>query len=410
MTPRVPKTHGGILRSIGPAIIVGSVVLGPGTILAATKTGCAFGYDLVWLVVGVGLLMFGMTALAARLGATCEGTPCDELARHAGRPLAALVGIVLFLVVACFQFSNNIGVLAAITPVVEASGWWPVTVLVGLNAAVVLALFRFRRLYRPVEVLMKALVLLMVIGFAGNLFMVKPSLGETGAGLVPWLPDTSDPSFVPVIGLVGTTFSVAGAFFQAYLVRKRGWTEANLRQGLLDSAVGIGVLAAVTAMIMITAATVLHESTSLSDLKAADDVAHVLEPLLGGGAKALFCVGLFAGALSSFLVNAMIGGTVLSDGLGLGSDVEEPWPRRFTVGALLIGMGVAIAVHDSGKPPVDLIVFAQALTVLGNPLLAGTLVWLSFRRPCPAWLRTLAVVGLVVTVVLAWRKGAGLLA
>ncbi|MAB88929.1 MAG: manganese transporter [Planctomycetes bacterium] len=404
----VRSSHGGFLRSVGPAIIVGSVVLGPGTILAATKTGCAFGYDLVWLVGGVGLLMFGMTALSARLGVTCEGTPCDELARHAGRPVAALVGVVLFLVVACFQFSNNIGVLAAITPFVDGTGSWPIAVLVGLNVAVILALFRFRRLYRPVEVLMKALVLLMVVGFAGNMIIVRPSLSATAGGLVPRLPETTGAGFVPVIGLVATTFSVAGAFFQAYLVRKRGWTAANLRQGLVDSAVGIGVLAAVTAMIMITSAAVLHGSVAPGDLKGADHVAHVLEPLLGGGAKALFCVGLMAGALSSFLVNAMIGGTVLSDGLGLGSDVDGRWPRLFTVAALLVGMGVAIPVHQSGQKPVDLIVFAQALTVLGNPLLAGTLLWLAFRRPSPTWLRALVTAGVVVTVVLAWRKGVGL--
>ena len=95
-------------------------------------------------------------------------------------------------------------------------------------------------------------------------------------------------------------------------------------------------------------------------------------------------------------------------GLGLGSDVDGRWPRLFTVAALLVGMGVAIPVHQSGQKPVDLIVFAQALTVLGNPLLAGTLLWLAFRRPCPRWLRALVTAGVVVTVVLAWRKGVGL--
>ena len=46
--------------------------------------------------------------------------------------------------------------------------------------------------------------------------------------------------------------------------------------------------------------------------------------------------------------------------------------------------------------------------MLGNPLLAGTLLWLALRKPSPAWLRALAIAGLVVTVVLAWRRGVGL--
>ena len=39
--------------------------------------------------------------------------------------------------------------------------------------------------------------------------------------------------------LVGTTFSVAGAFYQAYLVREKGWTIEDSKRGLIDSVEGI---------------------------------------------------------------------------------------------------------------------------------------------------------------------------
>ena len=53
------------------------------------------------------------------------------------------------------------------------------------------------------------------------------------------------------------------------------------------------------------------------------DVACQLEPLFGRAAKIIFCLGIFAGALSSFLVNAIIGGTVFSDSLGKGCRLES---------------------------------------------------------------------------------------
>ena len=63
-------------RSLGPAIIVASVVLGPGSILSASKVGTQHGYGMIWVLVLAGLLMAGMTALAARLGGGFEGSLC----------------------------------------------------------------------------------------------------------------------------------------------------------------------------------------------------------------------------------------------------------------------------------------------------------------------------------------------
>ena len=106
---------------MGPAIIVASVVVGPGSILTSSQIGVEFGYSMVWVLALAVLLMMGMTALSSRLGVVLEGTLCDELARRAGRPFAALAGISLFLIAACFQFGNNLGVLAAIEPFVKSA-------------------------------------------------------------------------------------------------------------------------------------------------------------------------------------------------------------------------------------------------------------------------------------------------
>jgi len=394
------------LGSIGPAIIVASVVLGPGSILTSSKVGCEFGYDLVWVVIASAVLMVGMTALSARLGVTLDTTPADALAQQFGRAVAVFVGVVLFLVVACFQFSNNVAVVAALEPLVEKGSNVDLVLLVLLNAGMLGALFGFKRLYRPVELLMKALVAVMAVGFLGNLIWAKPSFTKTLAGVVPGLPgEGGSERWLPVLGLVGTTFSVAGAFYQAYLVRKKGWTLSEQRQGLVDSMLGISILALLTLTVMVTAAAVLHGKVASSELHGAEDVAAQLGPLFGPAAKWLFSLGLLAGAFSSFLVNVMIGGTILSDGVGLGGDMDHAWPKRFTAVALLVGMLVAIPVVRTGERPVSLIVFAQAMTVLGNPVLAGALLWLAWRSkpPAPRWMLALGAIGFVVVLVLAVR-------
>lgn len=406
----------GLLGSIGPAIIVAAIVLGPGSILTSSKVGCAFGYELLWVVVVAAVLMIAMTSLSAWVGVTLPRTPCEEIAGQMGRPVAVFVGLVLFLVVACFQFSNNLAIVAAVEPYFGKGVGWRVRLLALLNGVILAVLFGSRRLYVPVERTMKVLVGVMALGFIGNVLLSEPSAGSVFAGLLPSLPESLQGSLFPsgssgavvdplrpVQGLIATTFSVAGAFYTAYLVRQKGWVLGDLTRGLVDSVVGIGVLAILTLTIMITAAAVLHGKVEAAELKSAVQVGAQLEPLFGQWAGLLFSIGLLAGGLSSFLVNVMIGGTVFSDGLGMGGDMDAEGPKLMTALAMLVGFGVALLSLDSR--PVQLIVFAQALTVLGNPILALALLWLARRSGAPKTLLAVGGVGFLLVLFLAVRTG-----
>lgn len=427
-----------IWRSIGPAIITASVVLGPGSILTSSKVGAANGYTMIWVLILAGILMWGMTALSARLGVVLDGTLCEELSQRAGRGFAVLAGVCLFLVAACFQFSNNLGVFAAVEPffgdlssqvfltvnVPSLSGGEPTTLrfatpdvlVLVLNLGIIAAVFGFRHLYQPLEYLMMIMVGLMIIGFMGNLWFVHFSLPDMLQGFVPSLPKLDEETeaklftrLLPVLGLIGTTFSVGGAFYQSYLVRQKGWTREHLAQGMIDSAVGIGLLVGITLVVMVTAVGVFYGQAPMPKLESAADVAEALRPLFGQQAVILFCMGIFAGAFSSFLVNAMIGGAILSDGLGFGGYLHQRGVKIGTVLALLLGMVVAIYSRASGAAPVSMIVFAQAMTVLGNPLLAAVMLWLAIRpdltgaRKVPRWMLVLGGLGFLVVLALAGR-------
>ncbi len=409
------------LRSLGPAIIVASVALGPGSVLSASRNGYDFGYQTVWVLAAAGILMFAMTALSARLGVGLSGTACDEIAAGLGRPVAALVGLSLFLVAACFQFGNNLGIIAALEPFYDSDSTWgkflPMAVIANMNVLVITALFGFQALYQPVEKLMKFLIGLMVIGFATNIFFAKPDLAQVASGLIPQIPkprNADSPTGLlemlqPMTAMFATTFVVGGAFYQSYLVRQKGWTVDDTRKGLFDSAVGMSMVVRVTGMILATAASMLDVNTG-AQFNSVADVARQLEPAFGTKAKVLFSLGIFAAAFSSFLVNAMIGGTVLSDGLGLGGSMDNLAPKLFTVLGLAIGMNVALYMVATGQRPVHLIIGAQALTVLVGPVLAGALVYLSFRRlSVPGlvtwWMKLLAICALAMQLVLAAQTG-----
>ena len=212
---------------------------------------------------------------------------------------------------------------------------------------------------------------------------------------------------LPLLGMIGTTFSVGGAFYQAYLVKQKGWGLADVRRGLTDSILSISMLGLVTGMILVTSWRVFYGRPTPIELTSVGDVARQLEPLFGPAAKVVFCAGILSGALSSFLVNALIGGTVMSDSLGKGSKLEDRWPVHLTTLALLIGMTVAIVSLIKEGSTVHLITIAQACTILGIPALAASLIYLGTRkeltgeRRVPKWMLALATIGFCVACMLA---------
>ena len=388
-------------RSIGPALITACVVFGPGSLLISANIGANHGYELLWLLVLTGVLMGTYMTMAARIGVVGGATPCTLVAQRLGRPVAAVIGINLCLICTSFQFSNNLAIAAAVDTLGVAhlfgnpdemteqtrslinSG-----VLLVFNAAVIILVFRLKQIYRALERIMKVMVAVILICFTANLFLVRPDMFGVLKGLIPGLPQgvslglpshgeagITDPMLL-IASMLGTTFSVAAALYQGNLVLEKGWTIRDYDRGIGDAIAGVAVLTGVSAMIMITSGTVLRGQPA-NDISI---LATQLRPLLRTTAHVLFCVGLFAVAMNPFVINAMIGGSILADGVGKPARLSDPWSRRFTVLVLLVGMFVAMIVLHTPVKKVDAIIFGQALTVIGNPLMAVTILWLANRK------------------------------
>ncbi|MCH1510892.1 MAG: divalent metal cation transporter [Akkermansiaceae bacterium] len=399
-----------LFSSFGPAIIVAAIVLGPGSILTSSKVGAQFGYIGIAAIVLAVVLMIAMVALAGRIGVIYEDSPCDQLARRLGRPAAVVVGVILFGLVAIFQYSNNVAIVSGLAPLFETedyslmSGATPAIILISFNALVIFCLYWKRHLYRSIETLMKFLIGLMVVAFLINFFVIYFS----PRAYVP-VKSGKAPEILALMGLMATTFSVGGAFYQAYLVKEKGWKLLDAKRGVTDSVVSISVVGILSTIILMTAARVFYGRPEPVVLSGVGEVAMQLQPLFGSWAKVVFCLGIFAGAFSSFLVNALVGGTVLSDSLGKGSRLGGGWTLGLTTVALLSGLVVALLNLSDAKSTVNLITFAQALTVLGIPALAAALLYLGTRpdltgeRKVPAWIINLGWAGLVVAVALAIR-------
>ncbi len=362
---------------IGPGLITACVVIGPGSILSSSQVGAYDEYAMLWIVAASVVFMLVYMQLGATLGVVTQQSPGDIIRGKAGRWLAILVGGAVFFISSAYQSGNNLGVAAAFESFVDSKtliAW----LIVGFNAIAIAFLFAFRDLYKMLERVMMIFVGVMLVCFAVNLILLRP---DPVAMLKGFIPSDGPRGFqLPHLALVGTTFVITASFYQAYLVRQKGWTEADLPTGMIDVRVGSILMALITIMLISTSAAGLYSKENPVELKSAVQVATSLEDLFGPASKIIFCLGLFSAAYSSFLVNSMIGGFMAADGLGWGCKPTDRGPRILTTVALLTGMVVALAVNALGWDATPTIIAAQAVTVLASPLVACVLLWLASSR------------------------------
>jgi Mn2+/Fe2+ NRAMP family transporter len=135
------------------------------------------------------------------------------------------------------------------------------------------------------------------------------------------------------------------------------------------------ILGIMSAVVMICAAAVLHVKGI--PVNKASDMARALEPLFGHNASLLFLVGLFGASFSSLIGNATIGGSLLSDGFGYGSQLDSKVVKGLIALVMVIGAMVAVSYE---KPPLELIIFAQSVTIFLVPFIGTAMYLLSNKR------------------------------
>ena len=349
-----------VFKSIGPGFIIAAVVLGPGSITVASRIGSEHGYAFLWVIALAAVFMVIYTSMGVRFGICNRKSILQTIADNYGRWFAVMIGISAFLSATSFQFGNNLGIgigMEGITGIDERI--WPLI----FTPFAMVVIFWAKNLYKVLEKLMMVLVMIMILAFLFNLLLTKPDVSSLAKGFVPL--SFSLENMDVVAALMATTFAVVGAIYQSYLAQNKNWKISNLKRGLNDTYMGIFLLAFISALIIITSAAALHPFGI--KVNSAADMALQLEALFGGYAKIVFSLGLCAAAFSSLIVNSVMGGGLLADGLGLGHSMNEKMPKIFT--AIILFIGMVIAVFFRGNV-IYALIMAQASSILAVPLIA----------------------------------------
>ena len=356
------------LRALGPGLIIAALVFGPGSLTVASKLGAGFGYALLWVVPAAIVFMIAFTLMAGKIGLATDQTLMQLIREKYGPWPARLIGVGVFLITAAFQAGNSVGVGIAFGALFDT----PPTAWIVLFTAMGAALLFFRSFYTVLEKIMIALVGLMLVAFFSTLIASRPDLGELLRGFAPVLPAGSE---LLALALAASSFSIVGAFYQAYLVLAKGLGSGDFLSSRSEAITGILLLGLITLTVMGSAAAVLHPK-GLS-IQSAGDMAKVLEPLLGPATTTLFMLGLFGASFSSLVGNATIGGSTAAKPLAGGNRLQAIPVRLTIVGVMAVGAAVAVTFSAL---PLELIVFAQGVTIFVAPLIGLALLALANDR------------------------------
>ncbi|CEP37218.1 Nramp family divalent metal transporter [Vreelandella titanicae] len=379
-----------MLALMGPAFVAGAWRFGPGALTSAVQAGSQYGYMLLWVILVSAVLMFVFNDMAVRLGLASGDSVVQVTKQKLGRPIGVMAGFGVFSITLMFAVGNAVGSGLALSLLLGGSvvGWTLAsTVAVGL-------LIAMRNTYKAMERLLVALIGLMSVGFLASTILSDPDWAAAAQGLIPKFPAEAS---VLLIALIGTNFSINSAFYTGYAIHERKLNRQQYRAiTLMDTLPGNVATAFMAMLIIIVASAVLHSTGTVAT--TFPQLASVLEPLAGKVGAVLFSLGFFAAAFSSMAANASAGGTLLADALGWNSSLSGWRVKLLVYGVLAWGATVAVVAKGS---PIELIIIAQALTVLVAPFLGIILFLLTRREDVMGDLKngplqtTLALVGLV---------------
>jgi NRAMP (natural resistance-associated macrophage protein)-like metal ion transporter len=401
-----------LLAVLGPGLVSGFADNDAGGITTYSLAGAHYGYELLWVILASGIVLFFTQEVGARLGlATGKGLMSLIRERYGVRwglfAVLTMLAANLGSIVAEFAGIGSALSLFGIPPQVSAA-----------VAAVVVVGFIALGDYRRVQYLFVAIGLGVSTAYVFSAFLAGPDWRQAAHDLVVPQLSSSPLYWLAVVGTVGTTITPWGqAFIQSYVVDKRLGPE-DLAASRVDVLFGASITNVVAGFIIVACAATLW-ATGQTTITSAADAAAALEPLAGAAASALFAFGLIGASFLGLGVVPLASAYTTCEAFGWETGVDWNWreaPAFYGLLAFFIGFA-ALFVMIPGLPLIQVMFLAQVLNALLLPFILVFVMLLARDRAIVGslasgrllgaigWLATALLIGLSAILLLSALAG-----
>jgi manganese transport protein len=354
----------------GPAVIASIAYMDPGNFATNIQAGAKYGYMLLWVVVMANLIAMLFQALSAKLGIV-TGRNLAEMCRERF-PIARwpmwVVSEIAAMATDLAEFLGGAIGLALLFNMPLLAGM-AVTAIVTYGILLI-----ENRGFRPMEMVIGALVGTIALCYLVEMFIAPVDWQAAGVSMVtPALPDGG--ALLIAVGIIGATVMPHAVFLHSGLTQYRASARNNTERRKLVRFSNIEVIVALAAAGLVNIAMVIMAASAFhqghSDVAEIETAYHMLTPLLGGAAAAVFLVSLIASGVSSSVVGTMAGQVIMQGFVGFRIPV---WVRR------LVTMLPAFVVVGMGVNTTMALVVSQVVLSIALPVPMIALVMFTRRR------------------------------
>lgn len=428
-----PTDWSGILRQLGPGLIISAVIVGSGELIVTPKLGAQVGFTMLWFIIfGCFIKVFVQIELGRF--AVSRGMTTLEAMNSIPGPRFIVSWLcwlwVLMYVALIFQVAGMVGGLATVFALAGVK--LPVNALAGgvaLLTAVLLVVGR----YKLVETFCTAMVAIFTVCTlvaVGALQTTDYAIttAQIADGLSFRLPDDFTTAFA-AFGIIGVGASEliyypywclekgyaknVGAFedSSAWRARAKGW----MRVMRTDAWVSFAIYTTATLAFYLLGAAVLHaKGLVVANNKMIETLSHMYRETFGQWSYWFFLVGAFAVLYSTVFGATASNARLLADALQVFKIVRYRTLEQRLVAIKLACVALPIAfttVFMLVGEPVTLVFVGALAQALMLPFLAFAAVYFYYRRtdkallPGKLWALGLWFAAVAMTAVGAYKLG-----
>lgn len=362
-----------LLKRIGPSAIISTgIVIGPGAITTAAMIGAKYGYKLIWLLIPIIFMGCSFILTIYRIS-TLTGLPfLHAIRKYYGAFASGFVGFATFLSCMFFTIGNISGTGTGFNLLFNLN--WK------LGSIIMICVMGYcyfsRNVYSKVEKGITLCILGMVISFYITLIgSGGPNIKEAFYGITHWTLPVG--SMAMALGFISTNASVNTGIYGTYLGKEKKWKKEDFFNGvvLVDTIAHILLIVLISGAIMVVGTIVLFPEGKT--IKAPEQLAELLIPILGNASKYIMGIALLGGAFSSLLGNTQRSIVLLNAGFNKPVELEN---KIVKIESMILIIVCSIICFLYNGSPVQLIYLANVATSVATPVAGLFIVLLIWRK------------------------------
>jgi len=421
-SPSLPEVHQSIevpaslgfwrklLVFAGPGYMVAVGYMDPGNWATDLAAGARFNYALLSVIMISNLMAILLQSLSLKLGIVTGRDLAQACRDYYSRPLSICLWILCEIAIAACDLAEVIGSAIALNLLFGLPLAWGVC-LTGLDVLAVLYLQQ--KGFRYIEALVIALIGVIGVCFAVEIFLSRPGASAIVAGFVPSPDILRNPEMLYIaISILGATVMPHNLYLHSSIVQTRKYqaTHEGMKEAIkfatLDSTIALMFALFINAAILIVSAATFHH-TGNQNVAEIQDAYKLLSPLLGTTlASVLFAIALLCSGQNSTLTGTLAGQIVMEGFLNIRL---RPWLRRLITRLLAIIPAIICVILYGESGTTKLLILSQVILSLQLSFAVFPLVQFTSQKSKMGefanslWLKSLAwVVALLIGFLNIW--------